>query len=209
MRVRFSTIKARTNQTKPWIWTTNNPYLRVAETRPAVSPTLNEKVLHRSTDGGSKEMFSRVGVIKLDGTRRRLCFWDKLGLALKVTTVLGVVPVVVANLISLFHVATPAKILLDGAKQTIKKMEIKLAKEANGFIKIASGLCCSTANHCQLSTILPGGKRLHNATMHRSSHKETETFQTYTAEVPFALGDMRLSSPITHGGGNLGAMIVI
>jgi hypothetical protein len=43
----------------------------------------------------------------------------------------------------------------------------------------------------------------------RTSQKETTKCQTHTAEVPFALGDMMLSSPITHGAGNLGAMIVI
>ena len=117
-------------------------------------PTLFEKGLHRSTDGGSEEKFSRVGIIKIDGTRRRLCVCDERGLALKVASMLGVVSVMVTNLISFLHVATPAKILLDGATQSKHEgQRKKLVKEANGFI-IASQLHCSATDLCRLSTIL-------------------------------------------------------
>jgi hypothetical protein len=85
---------------------------RTSETRPAVGPALLEKVFETASLGSSIEQLSRIGIVEIDFTFCRLGVINKGGL-FKVSPVLGIMPVEVADAISSVSVAFPAKILLD------------------------------------------------------------------------------------------------
>jgi hypothetical protein len=77
-----------------------------------VGPALLEKVIETASLGSGIEQLSRIGIVKIDFTCFRLGIINKRGL-FKISPVLGIMSIEVADAISRVSIAIPTKILLD------------------------------------------------------------------------------------------------